>query len=178
MIHLPCLQPAAYADDWLAWKVSTHPRGMLCPSPEGTRRVRTGSRERHGWQHEASSRVEREHRERRILHRLADNEKAMLRSQRSRSWIGSLCHPVQSLLSDAASLVPGVAAAPPPSAPPSCLSHLPMWPSNRRAWPPSRSVHQSRSIGGGGASPSRALPPGCREGGARVSSNVTVKIWT
>ena len=37
--------------------------------------------ERHGWQHEASSRVEREHRERRILPRLADNEKAMLRSQ-------------------------------------------------------------------------------------------------
>ena len=28
---------------------------------------------------------------------------------------------------------------------------------------------------GGGASPSRALPPGCREGGARVSSHVMVR---
>ena len=37
--------------------------------------------ERDNWQHEASSRVELEHRERRILPRLADNEKAMLRSQ-------------------------------------------------------------------------------------------------
>ena len=36
---------------------------------------------RHGWQHEASSRVEREHRERRIMPSLADSEKAMLRSQ-------------------------------------------------------------------------------------------------
>ena len=36
---------------------------------------------RHGWQHEASSRVEREHCERRIMPRLADSEKAMLRSQ-------------------------------------------------------------------------------------------------
>ena len=36
---------------------------------------------RHGWQHEASSRVEREHRERRIMPRLADSEKAMSRSQ-------------------------------------------------------------------------------------------------
>ena len=35
----------------------------------------------HGWQHEASSRVEREHRERWIMPRLADSEKAMLRSQ-------------------------------------------------------------------------------------------------
>ena len=30
---------------------------------------------RHGWQHEASSRVEREHRERWIMPRLADSEK-------------------------------------------------------------------------------------------------------
>ena len=36
---------------------------------------------RHGWQHEASSRVEREHREVLLMPRLADHEKALLRSQ-------------------------------------------------------------------------------------------------
>ena len=98
--------------------------------------------ERHGWQHEASSRVEREHRERRIM----PNEKAIVEvSEQSRSWIGSLSHPFQFLLSDRASLVPGVAVAPPPSAPPSFLSLVPVdvATSNRRAWPPSRSVRQS-----------------------------------
>ena len=36
---------------------------------------------RHGWQHEAASRVERDVRERRLMPRLADHERALLRSQ-------------------------------------------------------------------------------------------------
>ena len=35
----------------------------------------------HGWQHEAASRVERDFRERRLMPRLADHERALLRSQ-------------------------------------------------------------------------------------------------
>ena len=104
--------------------------------------------ERHGWQHEASSRVEREHRERRILPRLVDNEKAMLRSQ---SGPGA-----------------GLAFSATPSNSSSRIEphlfrvlllrrlRLPlplvsrtflMWLSNRRAWPPSRSVRKGRSVG-------------------------------
>ena len=42
---------------------------------------------RHGWQHEAASRVERDVRERRLMPRLADHERAILRS-RSGSFAG------------------------------------------------------------------------------------------
>ena len=150
MIHLPCLQPAAYADDWLARKVSTHHRGMLCPSPEGTRRVRTRSREtrlaarsivtcRTGIPREARS-----------------PQKV---PERSRSWIGSLCHPVQSLLSDRVSLVPGVAAAPAAV----CPSLLSLAPADVAVQPTCLATIARRApeqeCWGGGASPSRALPP-------------------
>ena len=118
MIHLSCLQPAAHADDCLVWKVSTTLVACSVLVLREPDKFELGA-ERHGWQQEASSRVEREHRERRILPKLADNEKAMLRSQRN-PGAGFLPPPVLSLLSDRASLVPGVAAAPPPSAPPSC----------------------------------------------------------
>ena len=96
MIHLSCLQPAAHADDWLAWKVSTHPRGLLCPSPEGTRRVRTGTKEtrlaarstvtcRTGTPREAHS-----------PQIGGQSEGHAEVSERSRSWIGSLRHPPSS----------------------------------------------------------------------------------
>ena len=168
MIHLSCLQPAAHADDWLAWKV----RGMLCPSPEGTRQVRTRSREtrlaarsiltcRTGTPREAHS------------PQIGGQREGHAEvSERSRSWIGSLCHPVQSL-SDGASHVLGVAAAPPPPAPPSCLSHLPMWPSSRHAWPPSRSVRQSRSVGEAGLGPRER----CRQGVAKEAPEYPPTSW-
>ena len=74
--------------------------------------------------------VEREHRERRIM----DSEKAMLRSQSGPGAGLALSATLRKLLlSDSASLVPGVASASLPFAPPSCLSHLSMWPSNRCA---------------------------------------------
>ena len=59
--------------------------------------------------------------------------------------------------------------------PPSCLSHLPMWPSNRRGWPPSRSVRQSRSVGEAGLRPRERCCQGVAKGGARVSSHVMVR---
>ena len=41
---------------------------------------------RHGWQHEAASRVERDHRDRVFMPTLADHQKALLRSQRAICW--------------------------------------------------------------------------------------------
>ena len=168
MIHLSCLQPAARADDWLAWKVSTHPRGMLCPSPEGTRRVRTVGSTKH--RHVSNGNTARG--------AISPDWRTMrrpcwgLRTVQELGW-PSLPHPVQSRLSDRASLVPGVAAAPPPSAPPSCLSHLPTWPSNRRAWPPSRSVRQTRSVGEAALRPRER----CRQGVAKEAPEYPSTSW-
>ena len=170
MIHLSCLQPAAHADDWLAWKVSTDPRGMLCPSPEGTRRVRTRSREtrlaarsivtcRTGTPREAH------------FPRLADNEKAMLRSQRGGLALSATPSSPSSRIEPhlwccccAASFCPSLLSLAPSdvAVQPTCLATIAQRAPEQECW-------------GGGASPSRALPPGCREGGARLSSNVMVR---
>ena len=37
--------------------------------------------------------------------------------------------------------------APPVAPPPPVLSHLPVWPSTRRLWPPPRSVPEGRGLG-------------------------------
>ena len=94
-----------------------------------------------GWQHEASSRVERRHREF-FLSRLSENEQATLRSQ-SGPLAGAALMATPS--HDATRIDPHLfrvlllrrlhlfAFA-------LCLSHLPVWPSTRFVWPPPRSV--------------------------------------
>ena len=110
--------------------------------------------------------------------RLADSEKAMLSSQSGPgAGLALSATPSNYLLSDKRLTCSGVLLLPPPRLPPpSCLSNLSMWPSNRRAWPPSRSVRQSWSVGEAGVLLSRALPPECAEkAGTRVSTNVMVR---
>ena len=62
----------------------------------------------------------------------------------------------------------------PHASPPQC-SRLPVWPSPRRPWPPPRSVQQGGELGKRGFAAESAVAQICREGGARVSTNVMLR---
>ena len=99
---------------------------------------------RHGWQHEAASRVERHHRKHNLMVRLAPHEKALVRSQSGRDVFGGS---FELLDPHRPCLVPCAPLATSPSPAPSRFTPVPMWPSIGFLWPPSCGVFQSWRVG-------------------------------
>ena len=99
----------------------------------------TSGAQRAGWQHEASSRVEREFRRSSVLNRMSGRDRALLRSQ---SGPVAGVPTVLTVDTDRARSVQGVASAAPcpPIAP--FQPYLLVWPSTRRLWPPPCSVRE------------------------------------
>ena len=100
--------------------------------------------ERGGWQHEASSRVERQHREEVLFERLLPRDRAWVRSQSGPG--GSLA-----LTTCSTSVLTKI--------PPHLFrvvllrrlpAHVRFWPPNRLVWPPPRFVHQNGRNGAAG----------------------------
>ena len=71
--------------------------------------------------------------------------------------------------------LPSAVVAPPPSSPLLVQAFLPMWPSHRRLRPSSCSLRSSRVLGRRGFALESVAARVCREGGARVTTNMFVR---
>ena len=98
-----------------------------------------------GWQHEAASRVERQFRDEDLFGRLAESERALVRSQSGPgSGVALSPHPYS---------FPFVSRFVAPTTPPSTLplpAFVPIWPPTRLVWPPSCSVCSGGMVGEAG----------------------------
>ena len=112
----------------------------------------------HGWQFFAALPVEHHFRSHSVWPRLTPTEQALAVTIWPNGLVAFFFHPDFVALAFPPSALPCLAPPPPLASLAPCFSHLPVWPSTRRPWPPPCSVSGCWGVE---VSPWRALLQGC-----------------